>query len=310
MPLPTPDLDIDLSGLESDAWWQKLDQIGDEHGYLEPIGQEHAALFIDAGPKLLVTFETEDAIRRRGGRPRGFDLVAAHGWSLLAIVATAETWFRAPRLYGFIDRLIDEGFFEDFDSTLFFGHHDGGHAAAAYSVASPGARVLALRPVATLNPSVARWDRRHIAKRRLDFTSRYGYAPDMLDAAAHAWIAADPAGPDALHAALFRKPNVSILSCTQVGPRLERVWDQIGITLPAIEAAMDGTLSPVVFARLWRRRREHPTYLRSLLKSLEVQGRFGMAERLCRAGLGTADAAFYRAKLDEMGAKGATTPAQ
>lgn len=304
MPLPAPEIDIDLSGLEPADRWARLDEIGEEHGYLEPLGTDHAALFIDAGPDLLVTFETEEAILRRPkAQPRGFEFVTRNNWSLLSIIARRDTWFRGDRLYGYIDRLIDEGFFDDFDRTLFFGHHEGGHAAAAYSVASPGARVLALRPVATLNPSVARWDRRHLAQRRLDFTSRFGYAPDMIDAADHAWIAADPAGPDAIHAALFRKPNVTMLPCNFVGPRIERVWDQLGLTAPLIEAAMAGTLTPLVFARAWRARRGHPVYLRTMLKSLEVQGRFALAERVCRAGLETADAAFYRARLEEIAPK-------
>ncbi len=304
MPLPRPDLSEDLSRLDDDAFRRRLDAHGDEHGYLERLGADHSALFIDAGARLLVTFETEAEVRARPkGQPRGYEFVMAQGWSLLAIIARGDTWFRADRLYGYVDRLIDEGFFEDFDATLFFGHHAGGHAAAAYSVASPGARVLALRPVATLNPSVVRWDRRYLDRRRLDFTSRFGYAPDMLDAAGHAWIAADPSGPDGVHATLFRKPNVTVFACPQVGPRLERVWDQTGITTPLIEAAMAGTLTPQMFARHWRRRRSHPVYLRSLLKSLEVQGRFALAERLCRAGLRTDDAAFYRTRLDAIASK-------
>ena len=59
-----PVLDEDLSGLTPQDWHERLDRIGDAHGYYERLGPEHAALFVDAGPKLLVTFETRDAIRR------------------------------------------------------------------------------------------------------------------------------------------------------------------------------------------------------------------------------------------------------
>ncbi len=304
MALPLPDLTADLSGHTPQGFWAALDDYGDEHGYLEPLGDDYAALFIDAGPKLFVTFESEAEIRARPrAHPRGFDHVARNGWSLLTIIARADTWFRGTRLYGYVDRLIDEGFFEDFDATLFFGHHAGGHAAAAYSVAAPGAAVLALRPVATLAPAVVRWDRRYMAHRRRDFTSRFGYAPDMLDAARHAWVAADPAGPDGVHAALFRKPNVSLLRCDYTGPRLARIWDQTGITAPAIEGAMSGTLDTTGFAQLWRARQKNPAYLRTLLRSLEVQGRFAMAERICERGIKTGDADFFVRKLRDIGTR-------
>jgi hypothetical protein len=59
-------------------------------------------------------------------------------------------------------------------------------------VAAPGARVLAFRPLATLDPAVAGWDDRFPQARRRDWTSRYGFAPAMLDAAAGAAILHDP----------------------------------------------------------------------------------------------------------------------
>ena len=40
-----------------------------------------------------------------------------------------------------------------------------------------------MQPQATLDPRVAEWDDRFLHMRRTDFTDRYGYAPDMLDAA-------------------------------------------------------------------------------------------------------------------------------
>ena len=44
----------------------------------------------------------------------------------------------------------------------------------------PGATVVAVQPQATLDPRVTVWDSRHRKMRRADFTSRYGYAPDVL----------------------------------------------------------------------------------------------------------------------------------
>ena len=112
---------------------------------------------MDAGTNLLVTFEDAEYIRKfnNGSAPRGFHYAQQEGWSHLAIIAKSESWFRDPAIYRYFDRLIDDGFFEDFYNVLFYGTHGGTYAAAAYSVAAPGCTVLALRPQATLDPRIA-----------------------------------------------------------------------------------------------------------------------------------------------------------
>lgn len=297
------DLTAELGGLSTPQWCQRLDALGEAHGYFEKLGKGHSALFIDAGPRLLVTFETLETIARQPkNRPRGFDLVAQHGWSLLAVIGDGETWFRDPAVYGHFDRLIDDGFFEDFDRVGFYGAGSAGYAAAAFSVAGPGAHVLALRPQATLDPAVAGWDKRYAAERRRDFNSRYGYAPDMIDAAQAAFVAYDPgAALDAMHGALYRRPNVTALPCPLSGIRIEQMLDAIEALTPMIAALMDGTMSRATFARLWRGRRASVPYLRMLLKKVETAGRPGLAARVCRHGLTTRDAPYFASKLEEMG---------
>ncbi len=304
------DLQIDLTELPADAWHAKHDSLGEEHGYYERLGPQETALFIDAGPRLLVTFETRDEIAKLpGALPRGFDMVTRHGWSLLALISDDDGWFRAPQVWRYFDRLIDEGFLEDFDRVMFFGHHAGGHAAASYSVAAPGARVLVLRPVATLDPAIASWDRRYMAQRRLDFSSRYGYAPDMVEAARRAFVIHDPLqATDAVHASLFARPNVTRLRCPHAGARVEKLFDMMQITAPLIEAVMDDRLDTRGFAKLWRARRDNLPYLRSLLKRLEAGNRDLLAARLCRFGLGSADAPFFARKLEELRARGVRLP--
>ncbi len=301
------DLDLDLSGLPQNDWLGRLDELGDAHGYFEQLGSRHFALLIDAGPQLLVTFETLESARQNpGARPRGFEFVTQHGWSHLALVSDGDSWFRDPAVYRFFDRLTDDGFFDRFAAVLFFGIGSGGYAAAAYSVANPGAQVLAIRPQATLDPAQTGWDKRFMAKRRLDFNSRYGYAPDMLDAAGSAFVLCDPGfTPDALHASLFRRPNVTALRCPLLGQRPETGLDAMQITAPLIEQAMEGGLSLASFGALWRTRRSNPNYMRGLLKKAELAGRAGFVRRLCTQGLATRDSAFYRRKLQELDAAAA-----
>lgn len=298
------DLDLDLSGLSQNDWLGRLDELGDEHGYFEQLGSKHFALYVGAGPNLLVTFETvESAQQNPGGRPRGFDLATLNGWSHLTLLCKGYTWFRDPAVYKFFDQLTDNGTFESAQSVLFYGTGSAGYAAAAFSVAAPGARVLAIRPQATLDPAQAGWDKRFAEYRRLDFNSRYGYAPEMLDAADHAFVLCDPGfTPDAIHAALFRRSNVTQLRCSLVGQRPEVALDAMQITEPLVEQAMAGTLGLASFGQLWRARQSNNNYLRGLVKRVELAGRNSLVRRICTKGLATRDAAFYRRKLVELDA--------
>jgi hypothetical protein len=297
-----PDIDIDLADLAPADWLSALDDLGEEHGYFQHLGPSHHALFIDAGPSLLVTFESLEAARRNpGAAPRGLDFVTRNGWSLLAFLSDGDTWFRDPAVYGTFDRLVDDGFFEEFANVLFLGEGACGYAACAYSVAAPGARVLALRPQATLDPEVAGWDRRYLSARRRDFRSRYGFAPDMLDGASQAHVLYDPQHtPDAIHAALFRRTNVALLPCAHTGARLESLLDVMQVTAPLVDSAMTGDLDRASFARLWRARRGNPAYLRNLLRRAEQAGRPALAAKVARHGCTTRDVNWFTRKLAEL----------
>ena len=67
-------------------------------------------------------------------------MVREHRWSHMALISDSDTWFRDPAVYGWFDRLVDEGFFDEFDRVLFYGAGPCGYAAAAFSVSAPGAQ--------------------------------------------------------------------------------------------------------------------------------------------------------------------------
>lgn len=278
----------DFTGLERDDWLDALKSVVEEHGYFEPLSSAHSVTFLDGSPTLLVTFESipEIANRTQQRLPRGFDFVTRRGWSHLSIIAHEPGWFRDARLYRYFDRLVDDGFFEGFDKVLFFGQHQGGYAAAAYSVAAPGARVLLLRPVATLDPEVTGFDSRYKADRRTVFTDRYGYAPDMIDAANRAWVIYDPTELfDSMQAALFTRPNVQKFKCPGLGSKLDTGLDQVGALNKLISAAMSGELDSEAFGQIWRDRHDSAHYLRGLVAQCEKQGRLGLALRVCDTAL-------------------------
>ena len=270
---------------DRDAWEQRMEQATEDSGYFHSLGDAHWAYFADEGTTLLVSFETIDAVLARPDQmPLADSLARAHGWSVLTIIADGATWFRDPAVYGFFDRQVDDAFFEDFDQVLFYGAGMAGYAACAFAVTAPGAQVLALNPRATLEPAQSGWDRRDLAARRLNFTARYGYAPDMLEGAAQAVVIHDPTVlPEAMHASLFRAPYITRLSARHMGDALEPALIGMGILPALVDQAMAGDLTSDSFAKLWRVRRNYAPYLNAVLGKAEAARRIRHAIMVCRS---------------------------
>lgn len=288
--------------LTDEEWLSEVEEIGKDRGYYERVGDHHAALFLDESlDVLLVSFDTVASARAgtASGIPHGMLQAEINGWSHLSLIAKTPTWFRDPAVFGYFDRLVDEAFFEDFETVIFYGAGSGGYAAAAYSVAAPGATVVVISPQATLDPSVASWDDRFVAMRRKDFTSRYGYAPDMLDAAAAAYVIYDPFEElDAMHAALFRGPQIHPVRVRHGGGGLGRIIQDMNVLGSIFRGAVDGTLSPVAVHRILRKRRDYLPYLRNVLNRLHVEERHYLIGLLCRTVLEHKQAPRFRHHLE------------
>jgi hypothetical protein len=250
-----------------DAWLATMDDAGEEAGYFQWVGNDHFAYFADNSRTLLVGFETVDsAMARPEQLPTVNRIGERNGWSHLTLLANAPNYWRNPAVFAYIDRLVDDAFFEDFDHVLFYGAGAAGHAAAAYSVAAPGSTVLLLSPRATMAPAIAGWDNRDRAARALDFTSRYGFAPDMVDGAAQVFLAYDPLERlDAMHAALFRAAHIMHLPLPRAGAQVESTLQRLGVLDEMIESAAKGALTRGEVARAWRKRRDDAAYLKSTL---------------------------------------------
>lgn len=307
----TPPGKMPERALDRAQWIARTEALCAEEGYFEPLGRRHHAYFHDDGGTLLVSFESMDAIlTRRGQMPFGHDIAVVNHWSHLTLICEGETWFRDPAVWGYFDRLVDEAFFEDFDRVIFYGAGMCGYAACAYSVCAPGATVLAVNPRATLDPSVAGWDRRALAARRLDFTSRYGFAPDMTDGAARVYLIHDPLTPEnAMHAALFRRPWVTSLPTRHFGDTIERAIELTGAFPEIIAALLDDRLTPAVFARIWRLRRNYAPYLRTILRKADLAQRPRHALMICRSVSNRLGAPRFRRRMQELEAQLGATPA-
>lgn len=294
---------VSLSDELSDAeWLGEIAEIGDDRGYFEPIGRHHAALFIDESlDVLLVSFDTVGTARSgsASGIPHGMLQAEIHGWSHLSIIAKGPTWFRDPALYAYFDRLVDEAFFEDFDRVIFYGAGMGAYGAAAYSVSAPGSTVFLAAPVASLDPEVAPWDDRFVRARSKDFRSRYGYAPDMLEAAEKAFLIYDPTVElDAMHAALFRGAQIEKIRFRNAGTRIGDMLQSMNALAPLFRAAADDRLTTSDIWKVLRRRREFGGYLRALLARTHVEDRPFLTAVMCRSVLARHESERFRAQFE------------
>lgn len=293
-------LDTSLSGLDWPDWLDRLEDVTDADGYVEPLGDRHAAVFIENKSTLLVSFEAFASLRVLSpeAQPLGWQMARALGWSHLCLASATDSWFREGRIYGYFDRLVDDGFFEEFDQVIFYGSGPCGYAAAAFSVAAPGAKVLAIQPQATLDPRMSEWDQRFRRRRRMDFTSRYGYAPDMLDAAAQAFVLYDPEiEEDAMHAALFARSNVTRFRMRFMGPRLDRGLLRMKVLLRILAQISADKLDTRSLANLFRARRKDVPYLKSALARLEDDGRLYLTARMAQHVMRTTPGPRFRRAL-------------
>jgi hypothetical protein len=264
---------------------ERLSEDVGRSGYQRALDDDHVVTYVHRGPKLLVCFEAlENALSVYGqDAPIALDFAEDKNWSVLHLAALRDTWFRSAALYAFMDDLVDDCFFEDFDQVAFFGSGMGAYGACAYSVASPGANVLAIAPQATLDADRAGWDPRYPCAKRLRFDDRYGYAPDMVEGARRVYVLFDPFRPmDHVHASLFHGPNVTRLKCRHFDGQIELALREMGMIHQVIEGASDGALQPTEFYRLLRRRRDHNRYLRTLLHSLSNRNQALRMAYLCK----------------------------
>ena len=281
-------------------WLGHLEEIGRKDGFFESIGDEHSALFVKRGKTLMVTFENLDHVYERSDdrMPWGYGFVEAHNWSMLGLMAHDWTWYRDEAVFDFFDSLRDEGFFKGFERVVFYGASMGAYAACAFSAAAPGATVICISPQATLDRTIASWECRYLKAWRRNFGSRYGYAPDMVEAAEKVHLFYDPHAPlDAMHACLFQSENVTKYKCRFMGHRIASLWVSLGILKPIVEGCVEDRFAVDEFYKLLRARRENPRFQRELLNRLIGAGNDRRVINYCQQVLARRGAPIFRREM-------------
>ncbi len=267
----------------SEPWKKTLEKASGKDGFYQDIGDQHKAVFIKKGPILVVSFDNLDDVRQKSDRlPWGVEFITAKGWSTLGILAHGPTWYRDEGVFDFFENLAKDGFFEQFEKVVFYGTSMGGYAACAFSAVVPGATVIAVSPQATLDRENANWERRFKPAWGKDFTSRYGYAPDMVSTAKQVFLFYNPILPDdSMHAALFRGPQITKIKCRYMGHGVLSVWRDMGVLGKIITGCVEGTIDRVGIYKLLTARKQSAVYQKLLLNHLLENKRHKMIIAYC-----------------------------
>ena len=293
-------ISADLSEAE---WLDALRRIGNARGSYSDLGRDHGAVFVEkSNDVLFVAFETMFGIRSGSehGLPLAFDICERRNWSHLTILAKRQSWFRDTSVFGFFDRLVDYGFFDQFDQVIFYGAGMCGYAAGAFSVTAPGATAILVAPQATLERQLTGWDNRFPSARRMSFADRYADASHLIAGAETALVLHDPDEPeDAMHASLFRGDNVIHHRYRRGGAgAIESDLRSLSLISKLAEAAATNGLSAASAAAIMRARRRHVPYLRALLSRVLSEERPQLTVWLCRAVLADQPLPRFRHHLE------------
>lgn len=303
-----PDSGLLAPALDRSSWINLLRKMGEDSGSFEALGNHHWAVFNEDGDTLVISFDRLEDIQalEPGKMPHIFGQATQNGWSHLSLISEGETWYRDKAVFEYIDKLVDDSFFDDYDQVVFFGTNMGAYAAAAFSVAAPGSTVLLVQPRATLDPEITRWDTRFRKARRLNFNDRYGYAPDMTEGAAKVFTLHDPYNRlDAMHVSLFRKPYVTSFKAPLTGENIATALLEMDVLPKLVKAACDGTLTPTDFNKLWRERRNFGNYLRWILRACADAKHPKREAMVCRSVISRLRAPSFRKHLEKLQQSGA-----
>jgi hypothetical protein len=291
------------AALDRAGWLSLLRNMGEDSGSFEALGDHHWAVMNEDGPTLVISFDRLEDIQalEPGKMPHVFSQATQNGWSHLSLISEGETWYRDPAVFAYLDRLVDDSFFDEYEQIVFYGAGMGAYAAAAFSVTAPGCTVLAVQPRATLDPEIAGWETRYTRARRLNFTNRYGYAPDMIEGASKVFALYDPyCRLDAMHVALFNKPFVTKLKTRFLGENAATSLSEMGLLPKLVKEACEGKLTAKSFGKHWRERRSFGAYLRLILRACTEAGRPKREAMVCHSVTNRLRAPGFRKHLEKL----------
>jgi len=265
----TPDapLEVALPDIAQPLWFPELSPGGKGEGFFEK-GPRHSLMFVRrVRPILFVSFDNLSNVNDNGPErgPWAYKFAREMLVSHLGVMAHGKMWYRDAGLIARMQKLADDGFFEQFERVVFSGSSMGAFAALVFSSLAPGAHVLAFNPQTTLDPELVPWEDRYWIGTRQDWTLPFSDARDTLAQAAQVSVFYDPYfDPDRRHFERIDGPNVTAYKCWYSSHKSAVFLRKIDALKPVMTAGLFGELTPGQFYKLYRRRRELRWYAGAL----------------------------------------------
>jgi hypothetical protein len=256
-------------------WFAEIHTGGARQGFYARL-EHHAVMCIRRDPaRLVVTFDNLSNVNdlSPGREPWAYRFVRDNGASHLSVMARRKDWYRCPQLIAYLQKLSDDGLFAEFGQVWLTGTSMGGFAALAFASLAPGATVIAFNPQTTLDETLVPWEARFGMGRARDWSLPYSDAAFEIDEVARAFVLFDPFfAPDRRHVERLEGANVTPLKTWCSGHFSPVFLRRANLLKPVMQHALDGTLTPAVFYRLYRERRLLPWYRKALQTNLQERG--------------------------------------
>ena len=265
------------------GWFAEIHTGGTRQGFYSRL-ENHAVMCIRRDPaRLVVTFDNVAYVNDLSPErePWAYRFVRDNGASHLSVMARRKDWYRCPQLIAYLQKLADDGLFAEFAQVWLSGTSMGGFGALAFASLAPGATVIAFSPQTTLDATLVPWEERFAVGRARNWSLPHSDAAFEIDEAARVFVLFDPFfAPDRRHVARLEGENVTCLETWCSGHFSPVFLRRAGLLKPVMQHALDDTLTPAVFYRLYRARRRLPWYRKALQGYLTERGHDRLARRV------------------------------
>ncbi len=267
-------------------WFAEIHTSGDKQGFYTRLAN-HALICIrrdDA--RLVVTFDNLSSVNDLSStrEPWAYKFVRDNNCSHLSVMARRKDWFRDPQLIEHLQALAASGFFKEFGKVFMTGTSMGGFAALAFASLAPGATVISFNPQTTLDETLVPWEKRFRMGRHRDWSLPFSDSAFEIDDIDKAFVFYDPFfEPDRRHVERLEGDNVHFLKSWCSGHFTPVFLRRAKLLKPIMQHAIDDTLTPDLFYRLYRARRGLPWYRKALESYLQDRGRPELARRATAA---------------------------
>jgi len=254
-----------------------------------------------AGDTLVVSFDNLSNVKdpSLARETWGYGFYAAEGWSHLGVMAFEKNWYRDDALFDFMES--KQTLFQGFSKVIMTGTSMGAYAATAFADLAPGCTVVAFSPQATLAKARVPWEERFNSGRKQDWSGRYAFAPDHCSTAKDVFVIYDPYfAPDKRHAEFYQGANVHLLKSWYSSHKSAQFMRRAEILKTVMQEAVAGTLTPALYYRLFRSRRDLIWYYNGLADHLIDKGHKKLAGQLANHLVGLKRPGVARAIIDRL----------